>query len=66
MLRRCSDTSAPPQFFSTIRPTTLPARRSSIHFWTSAIGFSASFDARSFGKTQSCRHVVESHTFSRG
>ena len=32
--------SPPPQFFSTIRPTTLPARSSSIHFWTSAIGSS--------------------------
>src|SRR3979411_1361324 len=30
-----SDRSA--QFFRTIRPTTLPARSSSIHFWTSAI-----------------------------
>ena len=40
MLRRCSDASAPPQFFRTIRPTTLPARNSSIHFWTSAIGSS--------------------------
>src|SRR4051812_13049727 len=28
------------QFFSTIRPTTLPARNSSIHFCTSAIGSS--------------------------
>ena len=36
----CDDASAPPQFFSTIRPTTLPARNSSIHFWTSAIGSS--------------------------
>ena len=29
-----------PQFFSTMRPTTFPARNSSIHFWTSAIGSS--------------------------
>lgn len=28
------------QFFSTMRPTTLPARSSSIHFWTSPIGSS--------------------------
>ena len=28
------------QFFSTMRPTTFPARSSSIHFWTSAIGSS--------------------------
>lgn len=28
------------QFFSTMRPTTLPARNSSIHFWTSPIGSS--------------------------
>jgi hypothetical protein len=26
------------QFFSTLRPTTLPARSSSIHFWTSDYG----------------------------
>jgi MFS family permease len=29
-----------PQFLSTIRPTTLPERSSSIHFWTSPIGSS--------------------------
>lgn len=28
------------QFLSTMRPTTLPARNSSIHFWTSPIGSS--------------------------
>jgi len=28
------------QFFSTMRPTTLPARSSSIHFWTSPMGSS--------------------------
>ena len=38
------ETGIPPptetQFFSTMRPTTLPARNSSIHFWTSPIGSS--------------------------
>ena len=29
-----------PQFFSMTRPTTLPARSASIHFWTSPIGSS--------------------------
>ncbi len=33
-------TKCPPQFFSTTRPTTFPARNASIHFCTSGIGSS--------------------------
>ena len=32
--------TAAPQFLNTMRPTTFPARSSSIHFWTSPIGSS--------------------------